>query len=105
MILSVVAMFDKKARAFAQPFFVAHTDVAVRTFKQAANTPDHQVCLHAEDFSLFYLGTFDDTNGAFNLTATPSPLVEAIQLKRGSEPQPPAVVTPISEPMQSYRRN
>lgn len=87
-------MLDKKARAYAQPFFVTHTDLAVRTFKQAANTPGHQVNAHAEDFSLFYLGTYDDETAYFNLTATPTPLVEALQLKQTLL----TPVTPVVDP-------
>lgn len=94
MKFQVCVMLDKKARAYAQPFFVTHTDLAVRTFKQAANTPGHQVNAHAEDFSLFYLGTYDDETAYFNLTATPTPLVEALQLKQTLL----TPVTPVVDP-------
>lgn len=104
MNLCVMATFDKKARVFALPFFAAHTDVAVRMFKEAANTADHQVCKHPEDFSLYYLGTFDDSTGFFNLTASPTPVVEAIQLKRGAQPEVPVTPHP-EEPVQTYERN
>lgn len=94
MKMSMMAVFDKKARAFAQPFFVSHTDVAVRQFKQAANTPTHQVHEHSEDFALFYFGTFDDADGKLELTATPTHVVEAIQLKRSLLTPPLTVVEP-----------
>lgn len=84
MKLCVMAAFDKKARAFSQPFFVTHQDVAVRNFKTAANTPDHQVCQHPEDFALFCFGSWDDETGLFNLTAIPTHVAEAINLKKGS---------------------
>lgn len=84
MILQVIAAFDKKARAFMQPFYAAHVDVAIRSFGQAANTAEHQVHNHPEDFALYYLGTFNDENAQFTLAAQPQHLAEAIQLKKGA---------------------
>lgn len=83
MITHVMAAYDKKAKAYALPFFSPQVAVAVRQFGEAANTPDHQVCKHPEDFSLFLLGTFNDENGHFNLTAQPTHVAEAINLKKG----------------------
>lgn len=84
MIQQVVACYDKKARAFMHPFYASHVDVALRSFKEAANTPTHQVCVHPEDFALYHLGTFNDENAQFTLAAQPVHLAEAIQLKRGA---------------------
>lgn len=83
MKLCVMACYDKKAKAFSNPFYVTHQELAVRTFKQAANTPEHSVCLYPEDHALFYFGTFDDENGLFNLCSIPTHVVEAINLKKG----------------------
>lgn len=83
MKLQVMAAYDKKAKAFANPWFAPQVAVAVRSFADAANTPDHQVCKHPEDFSLYLLGTFDDEFGTFNLTSTPTVVAEAINLKKG----------------------
>lgn len=82
MIQHVMAAFDKKAKAYLPPFYAPKVAVAVRTFAEAANTPDHQVCKHAEDFALFLLGTWDDETGLFQLTATPTHVAEALQLKK-----------------------
>lgn len=84
MILQVVACYDKKARAFTKPFYVGHTDLAIRAFGGAANTPGEQVSDHPEDFSLHHLGQFNDETGLFDLKQLPYHLAEAINLKKGS---------------------
>lgn len=85
MILQVMVAFDKKARAYLTPFYTSHPEVALRSFRQAANTPGHQICEHPEDFSLFHLGTFSDDNAAFVLNQNPVHVAEAINLKKGIE--------------------
>lgn len=84
MILQVMAAYDKKARAYLQPFYSSHADVALRSFRQAANQPGHQVCEHPEDFALFHLGTFSDDTAMFTLHQNPVHVAEAINLKKGA---------------------
>jgi len=81
MILQVMAVYDKKARAYLTPFFVSHIDIATRSFKQASNTAGHQVNAHPEDFALWHLGTFNDENAVFKLCMVPVHIAEAAQLK------------------------
>lgn len=83
MITQVMAAFDKKARTYLTPFFVAHTDVGVRALANSVNSnADAAVCKNPEDFSLWLLGTFDDDTGHFNLTASPVHVCEALALKQ-----------------------
>lgn len=82
MLLYVMAAFDKKAAAFMQPFYASRPEVGLRSFQEAANIEDHQVCKHPEDFSLFQLGTWDDNTGLFQLYPTPKHVAEAINLKK-----------------------
>lgn len=85
MMLHCVALFDKKARAFARPFFVAHTDLAIRSVSGEVNQGAvSDLSRHPEDFSLYLMGTFDDSNGYFQLTAQPVVIVEAVALKKGA---------------------
>lgn len=89
MILHVMSLFDKKARAFNRPFFVAHVDLGVRSLagevnQQASATPPSELARFPEDFALYTLGTFDDGTGHFQLTATPTIVCEAVALKKGA---------------------
>lgn len=83
-----MAVYDKKAKCFAQPFFTAHVDVGTRSFAAAAASSGTAVYHHPEDFALFLLGIFNDENGLFNLTAQPVHVAEAINLKKDSGVQP-----------------
>lgn len=89
MKVTVMAAYDKKARAFLQPYYVSHPDVGVRAFSQAVNTPDHQVHKFASDFSLYELGTFDDDSGKFDLLPQPKFVAEAVQLLAPVAPSHP----------------
>lgn len=68
MNLVMVAVRDSATEMFGRPFFVQNSRVAVRSFTDEVNRTDVQNELnkHAEDFTLFELGTFNDSNGEFS---------------------------------------
>lgn len=82
MILQVMVCFDKKARAFMVPFFVAHTDMGIRAMAGAVETGEGGIRTHPEDFALYYLGSYDDEKGRFDLAPQPMHCVEAVALKK-----------------------
>lgn len=57
------SVLDIKARAYIAPFTLPNDDMAVRAFKEAANDSTHMFCKHAEDYTLYRIGTFDDETG------------------------------------------
>lgn len=57
------SVYDSKARVFSTPFFALTKEVALRIFMEGANDPQLQLCKHAEDFTLFHIGVFDDEQG------------------------------------------
>jgi len=63
MLLTIYTVWDCKADAYIQPFFAANDAVATRMFKTAALNEDHEFHLHAEDYTLFRIGTFDQLKG------------------------------------------
>lgn len=81
MILKIFSVYDSKAEAFMPPFHSQSTGQAVRSFGDTANDPQSQLCKHAGDFTLFELGTFDDSNGKFEQYATPKSLGTALEHK------------------------
>lgn len=91
MILQMMGCYDKKARAFLPPFYSAHVDVAVRVFAQCANDPTHQVCVYADDFALYHLGTFNDENAGMEVFPQPRHMADALQLKKGGVSVQPKV--------------
>lgn len=67
MKYTVCAIRDRAADVFSQPFFVASTGQAIRSFGDAVNgdAKDSAVCQHPEDFDLYFLGLFNDEDGSF----------------------------------------
>lgn len=62
-MIEVFCIFDNKAKAFAQPFFLPNQAVAIRAFREVANDPTSQICKAPSDFELFSVGQFDDELG------------------------------------------
>lgn len=73
MIHVVFSIHDQKADAFLPPFILPRTEMAVRTFSDCVASEDHQFGAHPEDYTLFRLGTFDDSNGLY--VVEPIPIV------------------------------
>lgn len=71
MILAMFTVFDSKAQAYLPPFFVTNAAVAKRSFTQAANDENHDFSRYAGDYSLFELGTFDDSTAQTTLHTAP----------------------------------
>lgn len=67
MKLFVMSIYDKAAEAYMRPFFVPAKGLAVRNFQDEINrnASDNQMHSHPEDYSLVYLGEWDDSNGMF----------------------------------------
>lgn len=84
MLLNMFAVYDAKANAFIQPFFLPNKAMAIRTFSECANNPKHQFCLHPSDFTLFELGTFDNETGLIETLPAHNPLGLAIEFQENA---------------------
>ena len=51
--------------AYSQPMFFVTKGVALRSFADECKRQDSDVRKHSEDFTMVYLGTFDDQSGRF----------------------------------------
>lgn len=69
MILVIVSVKDTAAQAFGRPIFVPSTAVAVRSFRDEVNRKDsnEDMAKHPEDFELYELGSFDDSDGVISV--------------------------------------
>lgn len=79
MLQYIVSVKDRAAEVFNRPFFVPHRNVAVRDFTDEVNrsAADNPLNKHPDDFDLYLLGQFDDSNGAFIREGSPTVLVRA----------------------------
>jgi len=61
----VFTIYDEKSEAYLQPFFLDTVGQAKRAVTDCVNDENHQFCKHPADYTLFELGTFDDSTGEF----------------------------------------
>ena len=82
MKMIVVAVRDSAAGAFMRPFYMNSEGQALRSFQDEVNrkADDNIMNVHPEDFELFLFGTFDDTEGSFDLLKSPRSLATAKNL-------------------------
>lgn len=67
LIVSVIAVRDSAAGAFARPIFVPSIGIGTRSFADEVNraSDDNQMYRHPEDFELWHIADFDEEKGAF----------------------------------------
>lgn len=81
MTISVFAVFDSKAESFFPPVYFRNAALAIRAFEVGVSDKEHDFYKHAEDYTLFELGTYEDANGSFELFDAPKSIVGAYALK------------------------
>lgn len=59
----IYAIKDKAANAYLQPIFSVNENTVIRSLKASLTDPNHNFRMHASDYSLYYLGLFDDSTG------------------------------------------
>lgn len=88
MIINVYSVFDSKLATFGRPWYELTDSAAIRAFSDAVmdgSNPNNQFHKHPEDFSLYSLGSFDDSIGFFDLVK-PVSLVTASALVASRRP-------------------
>lgn len=65
MILKAYSVYDIKACAFANPFFMQTNGLAMRAFENECSNRDSQLNKHPDDFALYEVGTWEDIKGTF----------------------------------------
>jgi len=63
MKLNAYTIYDVASGVYMRPFFSQADGQAVRGFKDIATDADHEVGKHPEDYTLYRIGTFNDTTG------------------------------------------
>jgi len=62
MQIKMFSIYDSVAEVYNRPFFLPNKNVALRQFANMCSDPDSQVSLNPTDYTLFELGTWDDSN-------------------------------------------
>lgn len=80
MIKRIYAVHDSATKVFGLPFYAIRPEQAVRDFTYAANDPQTEIYRYANDYSLYFLGTFDDETGQI-IHSRPEHVVNAFAVK------------------------
>jgi hypothetical protein len=67
MTQKVYTVYDSKAEAYLRPFFVSTKGLALRSMVDAVNDPQHPFNKYPEDYTLFEIGEWDDSNGTIKM--------------------------------------
>lgn len=82
MIMKLFCVFDAKGAFYTPPFPEIREETAIRKFSDSVNDPrpGNNWASHPEDYSLFYVGEFDDSTATFK-PCTAVALVTAAAVK------------------------
>lgn len=85
MQLQIFTVYDCKAEAYLPPFYLNTRGQAIRAFTDSVNDPNHQFAKHPEDYTLFFLGSYEDANASFHILPASEALGKAIEYKTQRE--------------------
>jgi len=88
MKLTVYSLFDAAASAFSQPFFMQNDGLAIRAFQDNINgTESTNITEHPDQFTLFKVASWDDSEGKFTPYDTPKSLALGVSLLNSDAPR------------------
>lgn len=100
-MLKVFAMRDVKADAYGNIVALPTRGLAMRGFVDSCASKDSPLRQHPEDYTLYELGTFDETCGVLIPNKLPEFVMSAVEavalLERPSGPQLPLPGTSVEE--------
>jgi len=80
MIYRVYSVFDHPVGAYLPPFFVRSDGEALRALRATFLDPNHRFSSNPEEYSLFFLGQFDDSAGHFHVEGSPESLGNGVSI-------------------------
>ncbi|RYF45625.1 MAG: hypothetical protein EOO38_15670 [Cytophagaceae bacterium] len=86
MKLKIFAVYDSKAEAYLQPFFMPSRGTALRAFTDAVNDPQGSFQKHAADYTLFELGEYNDADASITELTPKVNLANARELLKDQTP-------------------
>ena len=80
MDFNMYSIYDQAADAYLPPFILPREAMAVRTFAQCVNSPDHQFSQAPADYTLFQIASFDDAVGLPVPDVAPKKIANGVEL-------------------------
>lgn len=82
MITKLFSVYDSKSEAYMQPFHAPSKGAAIRSFSDCLSDPSHPFAKHPGDYSLFELGSYDDSTASFSILEAKLSLGCGLDFKR-----------------------
>ena len=98
MTLKAFTVYDSKAEAYLQPFFMQSKGQAIRAFQDLANDETHQFGKYPADFTLFEIGEYDDATALIKNHDHKINLGIALEHKRSYMDKPTSSPVQLLEP-------
>lgn len=89
MLLQAYSILDLKTGAFNVPFFMSHEAMAVRACVDLAQDATTTVGRHPADFTLYWIGSFDDQTGYLDPMTKPQAVSTILALLPSPRAQAP----------------
>jgi len=70
MVKKIFAIYDEKSEAYLQPFFLDTVGQAMRAITDCLLDDNHNFARHTADYSLFLIGSFDDSDATITVNKT-----------------------------------
>ncbi len=77
------SVFDVKAGAYLQPWFLPTEGMAKRCFADCVNDKEHNFGLHPADYTLFCVGMFDDSKADLFADGGPKSIGNGLEFLQG----------------------
>jgi hypothetical protein len=74
MITNMYCIHDSKAQAYLPPFFFHRDGQATRVFANCVNNEEHTFAINPADYTLFKVGSFDDSNALIKVNQSNTPI-------------------------------
>lgn len=93
---NMFVVYDVKANAYMQPWFLTQEGMALRAFSDCVNDADHNFGRHPEDYTLFNIGLYDDSTAEVKWQ-TPKSCGNGLEFVKTEETQPDLFKNTITE--------
>lgn len=80
MMLRAYSIFDNKALVYNPPFFAPTNGAAVRIMADTANDMSTSIGRHPNDYILYCVGHYDDSNGMMTPYSPLEHVIDAVSL-------------------------
>lgn len=81
MIFKVFALYDSAVEAYNTPMFLRSRGEAIRSLQAAVNEAGNNINRWADQYTLFEIGTYDDSKGVIEMYSAAQSLGTALQYK------------------------